>query len=66
VRNETSDPDVLAKAAAARSWRTNASDRAGAHDGKPWLYVVIPHELLSENVSTVVLLQRAEIAAPSA
>lgn len=65
ARNETSDPDVLAKAAAARSWCANASDHARAQGRKPWLYVVIPHDLLSESMSTTGLLQRAEMAEPA-
>ncbi|WP_109079181.1 DEAD/DEAH box helicase [Aggregatibacter kilianii] len=42
------DPDVLAKADAAVEWCKHATDYALQHDGKPWRYVLIPHDEVGE------------------
>ena len=44
-----SDAVVEAKAEAAREWCANASDYLRAHGGKPWRYVLIPHDEVVEN-----------------
>ena len=45
------DPDVLAKKEAAVKWCKNASDYAAKHGGKPWVYALIPHDAIAENMS---------------
>lgn len=49
ARNEMEDPIVQAKAAAAREYCKNASDYLQANGGKPWRYVLVPHDEVSEN-----------------
>lgn len=49
--NQMSDPDVLAKKIAAIKWCKNASDYAIANGGKPWSYVLIPHNAIAVNMT---------------
>ena len=42
--SEMTDPDVQAKARAAAKWCDNASAHEAEHGGKPWTYVLIPHD----------------------
>lgn len=51
ARNDMEDPEVLAKKEAAISWCKNASDHAQTYRGKPWQYVLIPHDVIAENMS---------------
>jgi type III restriction enzyme len=44
-------PDVQAKARAAVTWCKNASDHERANGGKPWRYVLIPHDVVNENMT---------------
>lgn len=50
-RTALQDADVLAKKEAAEKWCRNASDYAAKHGGKPWIYRLIPHDTISENMS---------------
>jgi len=45
------DPIVLAKKEAAIQWCKHASDFANRHGGKSWKYVLIPHDVISENMT---------------
>jgi len=56
--NEMTDPDVLAKKAAAIAWCKNASDHAATHAGKPWKYALIPHDEIAENMTLAGLVER--------
>ena len=47
--NEMTDPVVLSKAQAAAVWCKHATDHEVAHDGKPWSYMLIPHDAIAEN-----------------
>jgi type III restriction enzyme len=51
AKKNMQDPDVLAKKTAAEAWCKNASDHAAKHNGKPWVYRLIPHDTLAENMS---------------
>jgi type III restriction enzyme len=51
ARNELDDPVVLAKAEVATTWCQQASDHAATYKGKPWQYVLIPHDVIAENMS---------------
>ena len=55
ARNEMTDSEVLAKRDAAIKWCTLASDHAASYSGKPWKYVLIPHDAISENMSIQML-----------
>ena len=42
-------PEVHAKANAAKAWCKNASDYSQKHGGKPWRYLLIPHDAVAVN-----------------
>lgn len=48
---EMAAPDVLAKARAATEWCRHASEHARAHGGKPWSYLLIPHDVVTDNMT---------------
>lgn len=45
------DNDVLAKRDVAIQWCAWASEHARSYGGKPWRYVLIPHDAISENMT---------------
>jgi type III restriction enzyme len=47
MRKEMEDPVVLAKKEVAVSWCANASAHAISHGGKPWRYLLIPHDVIA-------------------
>lgn len=49
------DVDVQAKKEAAEKWCKNASDYTVKHGGKPWVYALIPHDVIAENMMLVSL-----------
>ena len=51
MRKELDDPVVLAKKEAAIKWCRNASEHAASYSGKPWRYVLIPHDAIAENLT---------------
>ena len=48
----------LAKKDSAIRWCANASDHAATYDGKPWRYVLIPHDEIAENITLAGLVAR--------
>ncbi len=59
-RDEVDDPQVLTKKEAAVKWCQNASDYKLNHGGKPWVYVLIPHDAIAENMTLNGLADRFE------
>ncbi len=51
ARNQMEDPIVLAKKESASIWCQQASDFVKGHDGKPWKYILIPHDAIAENMT---------------
>jgi type III restriction enzyme len=49
--NQMTDPVVLTKKEAAIKFCKNASDYASANGGKPWRYVLIPHNAIAVNMT---------------
>jgi type III restriction enzyme len=49
--NQMNDGEVLAKRDVAEQWCRHASDHAASHGGKPWTYVLIPHDAIAENMT---------------
>jgi type III restriction enzyme len=47
--SEMEAKDVLAKAKAAVAWCQHATEHEKKHGGKPWSYLLIPHDQVSEN-----------------
>ena len=50
-RAELTADDVIAKREAAVKWCNHASDHAQTCSGKPWKYVLIPHDVIAENIT---------------
>jgi type III restriction enzyme len=50
-RAELAAADVIAKCDAAVKWCKQASDHAKTYSGKPWKYVLIPHDTIADNVT---------------
>lgn len=48
-RDDLKSDEVLAKAAAAVRWCKYASDHARSVGGKPWRYILVPHDELAES-----------------
>lgn len=61
--NEMSDDMVLAKAQAAATWCTHATARAGEHGGKPWTYLLIPHDQIQDQMTLGGLAARCAVRA---
>lgn len=51
AQNEMNNPEVLAKKDVAIQWCKNASDYMLTHGGKPWQYVLIPHDAIAQNMT---------------
>lgn len=52
------DPEVVAKKDAAVKWCKNASSHARTYDGKSWQYVLLPHNVITENMTIEMLAQQ--------
>ena len=51
AKNELTSPEVLAKKDAAVLWCSRAAIHAQSNGGKPWKYVLIPHDMIAENMT---------------
>jgi type III restriction enzyme len=47
--SEMDDREVLAKARAAAEWCRHASDHEANHGGKSWKYLLVPHDVITDN-----------------
>jgi type III restriction enzyme len=59
-REEMKDSDVVAKKEVAVKWCKQASDHAKTYKGKPWKYLLIPHDLIADNITLEWLASRFE------
>lgn len=59
--NQMDDAVVVAKKNAAVTWCTNASAYSKDNRGKPWSYVLIPHDEIAENSTLTGLVTRFRI-----
>jgi type III restriction enzyme len=59
---ELEDAEVLAKARAASDWCHHATDHAKAHGGKPWSYLLIPHDRIADNMALAGLVAAYSVA----
>ncbi|KZL50639.1 type III restriction endonuclease subunit R [Nodularia spumigena CENA596] len=50
-RNEIDHPQVVAKKNVAVQWCKYASEYMLKHNGKPWVYVLIPHDAIAQNMT---------------
>ncbi|WP_434515617.1 DEAD/DEAH box helicase family protein [Dechloromonas sp. ARDL1] len=60
ARGDLASEEVLAKAAAAARWCAHASDYGKAVGGKPWRYLLIPHDEVADN-RTLAYLSRFSV-----
>lgn len=51
-------PEVKAKANAAVVWCKNASTYSTQNGGKPWKYLLVPHDAVASNATLGVLVNR--------
>lgn len=56
ARNKMDDQEVIAKKDAAVKWCVNATNYNAQYGGKPWIYGLIPHDVIAENMSIEGLL----------
>jgi type III restriction enzyme len=63
--NEMTDEVVLAKADAAATWCKYAKAHATENSGKPWRYLLIPHDQIRDQMTLAGLAARFEVHAKS-
>jgi type III restriction enzyme len=51
ARNDLAAPEVIEKKNVGVKWCKNASDHAKTYNGKPWKYLLVPHDVVAENQS---------------
>ncbi len=61
ARNQMDDEIVVAKKQTALNWCTNASSHAENNGGKPWRYLLIPHDEISTNITLDALARRFRV-----
>lgn len=63
--DQMQDPVVLAKARAAATWCKHATVHETDNKGKPWRYVLIPHDAIADNMTISGLATSYGVAAPT-
>jgi type III restriction enzyme len=58
AKNEMESPEVLAKRDAAVMWCEWATIHAAHSKGKPWKYLLIPHDAIAHNITLSLLEQQ--------
>lgn len=58
MATQMTDKDVLAKRDVAVQWCGWASEHAQSYGGKPWRYVLIPHDAIAENITVDFLIKQ--------
>ncbi len=61
AKNEMTVPEVLAKKEVAVIWCGRATTHALSNGGKPWKYVLIPHDVIAENMTLTGLVAQFAI-----
>jgi type III restriction enzyme len=51
ARNDMYDVEVQAKKDAAVQWCRHATQHVVSNGGKPWQYLLIPHDAITENMT---------------
>jgi len=62
--NEMEDEEVQAKAKAAATWCKHASKHALDNGGKPWQYLLIPHDQIQDQMTLAGLAARYRVSLP--
>lgn len=58
--DQMTDPTVVAKALAAQTWCRHATEHELKHEGKPWRYLLIPHDAITDNATFAGLVKQHE------
>ena len=58
---QESETEVKAKADQAVTWCKNASHYAAKVGGKPWVYLLVPHDAVAQNMTLAALRVRYEV-----
>ncbi|HXC53140.1 MAG TPA: DEAD/DEAH box helicase family protein [Candidatus Limnocylindrales bacterium] len=61
--DQTKDPVVLAKAKAAATWCEHATAHENENEGKPWRYVLVPHDAIADNMTVAGLAKHFTVVA---
>jgi type III restriction enzyme len=61
ARNDMYDAEVQAKKDAAVQWCPHATSHAISHGGKPWQYLLIPHDVITENMTIAGLVSQCRV-----
>lgn len=61
MKSEMNSPEVLAKKQVAVEWCRNASNHAKTYNGKEWKYLLIPHDVIAENMTLDILERQFEM-----
>jgi type III restriction enzyme len=61
ARNDMQDAEVQVKKDAAVQWCSHATSHALSHGGKPWKYLLIPHDAISENMTLLGLANQCRV-----
>jgi len=61
ARNDMDDAEVQAKKDAAVQWCSHATSHALSHSGKPWIYLLIPHDVITENMTLAGLANQCRV-----
>ena len=59
-KDEVTDETVVAKALAAKEWCHRATEYELAQGGKPWKYILIPHDAITANATLMGLVRAHE------
>lgn len=59
--DQLASAEVVAKKNAAVEWCKHATEHAKEHDGKPWSYLLIPHDAITGNMTLAGLASRYEV-----
>ncbi len=62
AKGEMEDAQVIAKRDVAVAWCEHASAHAASYGGKPWKYLLIPHDAIADNMTLVGLAERFEVS----
>lgn len=61
AKKELDDPIVIAKRDVAVRWCVHASNHAASYGGKPWSYVLIPHDAIKDNMTLAGLVAKHRV-----
>jgi type III restriction enzyme len=61
ARNDLHDVEVQAKKDAAVQWCGHATHHSVSNGGKPWQYLLLPHDIISENMTIAGLISACRV-----